>query len=143
MVPTQQHAHQARAPGGVGAAQLYGLLDQSPERRRVRVRSAGVRRGEGVGAVLAEALHQLSDGAGNEAQGTGNEARALTLFGSLDDHLTHGHRDRMWHEHSSLKCSRVLLRTLVFLAGLPAKPEVGMGRQNLVSGLGGKTWCRD
>ena len=101
IVPAQQHAHQARAPGGGQAAQLDGLLDEGPGLRRVR--SAGVRSGECVGAVVAEPLQKLSHGAGDEAQGTGNQARALTLFGPPENYLTYGYRDGMWHERSSLK----------------------------------------
>jgi hypothetical protein len=53
--------------------------------------------------VVAEPLQKLSHGAGDEAQGTGNQARALTLFGPPENYLTYGYRDGMWHERSSLK----------------------------------------
>jgi hypothetical protein len=103
IVPTQQHAHQARAPGGVRAAQLQGLFDQGAELGRVRVVPAGVRSSEGVLALHAEALQQLTHGAGDEAQAACNQAGALTLFGPLDNDLTHGQGNRVWHERSSLK----------------------------------------
>jgi hypothetical protein len=103
---------------------------------------AGVRSDESVGALLAEALQQLSHGAGNEAQRTGNEARALTLFSPLNDHLTHGHRKRMWHERSSLQVVQGAVADPCIPCLPPcqargewaAKPGVGIRRQNLVSG---------
>ena len=144
IVPVQQHAHQARAPGRVGAAPLYGLLDQGAKPGRVRVGSAGVRSGEGVGAVPAEALHQLPHGAGDEAQAARNQAGALTLFGPLDDELTQRQRSRMWHEQSSLK--KVFHRDAhgtCIPCWLPGQSSGQDGAAKLVSGLSGKTRCRD
>jgi len=104
-VPAQQHAHQASAPGGVLTAQLQGLLDQGAELGRVGVGLAGIRRDEGVLALHAQTLQQLTHGAGDEAQAARDQAGALPLFSPLDNHQTHGHRNRMWHEQSSLKKS--------------------------------------
>ena len=69
---------------------LQGFLDQGAELGRVRVGPARVRSEEGVLALNAETLQQLTQAARDEAQGTCNQAGALTLFGPLDNHLTHG-----------------------------------------------------
>jgi hypothetical protein len=57
----------------------------------------------------------------------------------------------MWHERSSLKVFQGAAADTCIPCLPPcqaggwdgaAKPSVGIKRQNLVSGLGGKTWCR-
>ncbi len=103
MLPTQEHADQASAPGGVRAAQLQGFVDKPLELERVRVGPAWIRSGERVLPVNPDASPQMTHGPADEAQGPRDRRDALTLFGPLHNHLAQRQRSRMWHEQSSLE----------------------------------------
>ena len=91
-------------------------------------------------ALHPQTLQQLTYGAGDEAQAARDQAGALPLLGPLDNDLTYGHGNGMWHERSSLKVSSTVMpMPLVFLVDRSGQTSGRDGAAKPVSGLSGKT----
>src|SRR5262249_24710032 len=117
--------------------------DDEPRARRPAERyRRGTRRKEfrRNRALPAQTLQQLTHGAGDEAQAARDPAGTLPLMRPLDNELTHGHGNGMWHERSSLKvCSTRMPMALGFLVDCPGQTSRQDGAAKRVSGLSGKT----
>ena len=86
----EEDADQPAPPAGVLTAQGEGLVAEGVMGRGARATAGGVRRLQGVPALIAEPMEQVSNGARRQSQVTGDVGDGLVAAGALPDNPAQG-----------------------------------------------------